>query len=357
MKHTTIMMVLFGLLLLPVHGLAQGETGDEDETAGDDEAPADDEAADEEAADEPAADEAAPADEAAGEPPFLPEGEPTTEPAPEGLWSPGEGEQAFEEAEQTEEVEAQADETYEEEPVEVEQEKKKAARKPLDFDTPGTRYRRTLTSFSISIGGGRLALFDEGMRAHSNREQMEYGQWELGLMVLPRLGVSVSAFEVGNNAFTVGGGYDEVTGDSASLSIDPGVAGWEATVRFVPTPPFFPIRGYVRAGGGMYVMHVRVMDYNASGNLRQRDFRGAAGFATVGLGVAIGTPMVTPRRRAVPVSFGLQVEGGARIGGGGTIAAAASGDLGDLGRMDLGPWYFRVAFQTSFWPKPPRAQQ
>jgi hypothetical protein len=83
-----------------------------------------------------------------------------------------------------------------------------------------------------------------------------------------------------------------------------------------------------------------------------------APFATVGLGAEISTPTHV-RRKAIPLALGMVIEGGVRVGGGGDVVAAPSGQLDELGGMDVGPWYFRVAFQASLWPAPkaPRAVQ
>ena len=130
--------------------------------------------------------------------------------------------------------------------------------------------------------------------------------------------------------------------DGGFLTMSTTVRGLDLSARFVPTPPHFFIRPFVRGGGGFYAVHVRVDDSGA-GNIGQRDAVGLAPYGLVGGGVEITSPTVLPSGRVVPFLAGIVVEGGARIGGGGPTPAAPSAALGDLGRMDLGPWYLRVA--------------
>ena len=344
MTRTTTLLLLLGLLALPTSAQAQGEEGDEttDETADEPAEPAPAEEA------EPASDDEAV--EATGEAAPAPvEATPVAEPAPPVWTAP----------EPVEEPES-APEIVEEAPAAPEElDDLKGKREKPDYVSTGDRYRRLGTAISLSIGGSRVAVFDEGLLAMRSDGDFHLAQWELGVMVVPRLGVSVSGMASPDRTMQVNGVYDEETGgNSAWIQIEPSVSAWEVTARFVPTPPFFPVRGFLRAGGGMYLVHVRVTDQQLGGNLRQRDFRGVAPFATVGLGAEISTP-TRVRRRAIPLAMGLVIEGGVRVGGGGEVIAAPSSQLDLLGGVDVGPWYFRVAFQGSFWPAPkvPRAVQ
>lgn len=358
MKRFTILMMLLGLMALPASASAQGDDGDEsgDETTEEGEAeaaPADE--AEAVPADEVApTDEPAPADgaEASAEEP-APDGEPVAEPATEAVWGATPDVAVEPEPEAEEVVEAEAEEVVEADPAQDPRRQNKP-----DFTSPGDRYRRLGTAVTFSIGGSRLAVFDEGITSLRSDADFHLAQWELGVQIVPRLGVSLSGLSSQARTMSVNGSYDETSGTETWLQVTPTVSAWEVSARFVPTPPFFPVRGFVRAGGGMYLVHVRVTDSNAGGNLRQRDHRGVAPFATVGLGAEITTP-TRLRRKAIPLSLGMVIEGGARVGGGGEVTAAPSSQLAELGGVDVGPWYFRVAFQMSWWPKPkvPRAIQ
>lgn len=327
MKRATILMLLIGLLL-PSVALAQGEQGD-DEAGGGDEAGA--QAGGAEGQDGTEGDATSPV-------PAVP-----AVPAVPDVWGAGapEAEQAAGPEGPGEAAETKADEV-------APAEQPKPRQKP-DFVHPGNRYLSLLTSISLSIGGDRIAVTDEGWRALAYGSGFDLAQWELGVMVTPRIGVSISGMQGewwGGSVDWQGDSEDDYDG----IELSTRVAAWEVTGRFVPTPPFFPIRGYVRAGGGGFLVHARAMDYSGD-NLGQRDYRGSAGFAVVGLGAEIGSP-TRAGRRAVPLAMGVQIEGGARLGGGGEVVAAPSSPVGVLGRFDLGPWYFRVAFQASVWPTP-----
>jgi hypothetical protein len=217
------------------------------------------------------------------------------------------------------------------------------------FNRSSTGYRSLLSAVSLSVGGGQLAAVDSGLTGSDSN--LHYHQVELGVLLLPRLGLSASFMVTEGSNFGTSGSNEEDEESSVSLAVEPGLQSWEVSARLIPTPPYFPIRGYFRAGGGVHLMHVRVIDHSAIGLQGQRDERGAAGFAVLGLGAEIGSPNGV-RGRAIPVTAGLVLEGGARIGGGGTVVAAPSADLGQLGRLDVGPWYFRAALKVSFWPSP-----
>jgi hypothetical protein len=201
----------------------------------------------------------------------------------------------------------------------------------------------------LSIGGGHLAISDLGLTVSDS--SLRYHQVELGVLLLPRLGLSASFMVTEGSNFGTSGSYEEDEDSSIWLSVEPGLQSWEVSARLIPTPPFFPIRGYFRAGGGMHHMHVRVIDGSAIGRQGQRDERGTAGFAVLGLGAEIGSPSGA-RGRVIPVTAALVLEGGARLGGGGSVTAAPSATLGSLGQLDVGPWYFRAALKVSFWPSP-----
>lgn len=350
MKRATILMLMLGLLALPASVFAQGEDGEDagDETTDEEAEPVPAEEVPAEAPETPEVEEEAPEVEPATE------ATPTIEPVAGEVWS------SSSEAEPVVEPEPEPEPVVASKPaVEPEPENEATTKSKPDFSKPGERYRRLGTAISLSIGGNRVAVFDEGLRSLSSDADLQLAQWELGVMVTPRLGVSVSGLSSPTRSMQINGPYDAISEISETrLQIEPTVSAWEATARFVATPPFFPVRGFVRAGGGMYLVHVRVTDLVASGNLAQRDYRGTAPFATVGLGAEISTPTQV-RDRAIPLAMGLVIEGGVRVGGGGEVIAAPNSKLDELGGMDLGPWYFRVAFQTSFWPAPkvPRAVQ
>jgi len=217
------------------------------------------------------------------------------------------------------------------------------------FNRSRAGYRRLVSAISLSIGGGHLATSDSGLTVSDS--SLRYHQFELGVLLLPRLGLSASFMVTEGSNFGTSGSYEEDEDSSIWLGVEPGLQSWEVSARLIPTPPFFPIRGYFRAGGGMHHMHVRVLDGSAIGRQGQRDERGTAGFAVLGLGAEIGSPSGA-RGRVIPVTAALVLEGGARIGGGGSVAAAPSATLGSLGQLDVGPWYFRAALKVSFWPSP-----
>jgi len=224
-------------------------------------------------------------------------------------------------------------------------------RSPATVQRSEDGYRKLGLAFSLSFGGGRLASVDSGYASLRGDDDMHFGQIEAEVLLLPRLAVAGSVIGTSSGGARVQGGYDEQLGSSGSFSVEPRLTSWDVSVRLVPTPPFFPIRGYVRLGGGVHHVHVRVSDDEVYDNLGQRDERGLAGFALMGVGTEIGSPTAA-RGRSLPVTAALVLEGGARVGGGGDLVAAPSADLGSFGRLDLGPWYFRAAFKLSFWPSP-----
>ena len=356
-RSTILTLLLLALLALPTGAFAQGDD-EADETGAEEEAPA--------PVDETTEDAPAPVDETAEDAPLEPtpevdaveavEVEPEEAEAAPPAVEPAPVQAAPAAVEASDRVGAPDEAALKS--AEVKPTAASPNKDAVGFNKPGTRYRRLGTAISLSIGGSRVAVFDEGLKALREESDFQLAQWELGVMVTPRLGVSVSGMTSPGRVTRVNGPYDETDASGLWVDVEPTVAAWEASVRFVATPPFFPVRGFVRAGGGMYLVHVRLTDSEASGNLRQRDYRGTAPFATVGLGAEIATPTHV-RSKAIPVAMGLVIEGGARVGGGGEVVAAPSSQLDQLGGVDLGPWYFRVAFQTSFWPAPkvPRAVQ
>jgi hypothetical protein len=342
------LILALGLLCLPASASAQA-AGDEepaDESGGDDEA-SDESGGDDEASDESGGDEAA--EESAGDD--------TTE--------TGEGEERTTKPASDEEAEAEPAENTTEESVEFpdpasfyndEAPDSDAVVEPTGptgpmFHRSAADYRSLVTAISFSVGGGRLASIDPGLAGLRGSGDLRYDQFELGVMLLPRLGLSASVMTTNTGSSSVDGLYDEIEGESLVLGVTPKIRSWEVSARLIPTPPFFPIRGYVRAGGGAHHMHLRITDYSADGNLGQYDERGVAGFAVLGLGAEISSPNGV-RGHSIPVTAALVLEGGARIGGGGDVVAAPSADLSSFGRLDVGPWYFRAAFKVSFWPKP-----
>jgi len=326
------LILTLGLLALPVSAFA-----DEDAESKDEAPTEEDDAPEEEAPGE----EGAPSEgEASAEEPAQSEGEAAAEPA---AASPEAVEPAL--------IAAPA--SFEEDPSDASAEAEAVVEPtgptgPL-FNRNTSGYRSLVSAVSLSIGGGRLAALDSGLTASDSN--LHYHQVELGVLLLPRLGLSASFMVTEGSNFGTNGSYEEDEGSSVSLAVEPGLQSWEVSARLIPTPPYFPIRGYFRAGGGVHLMHARVIDHSAIGRQGQRDERGSAGFAVLGLGAEIGSPSGV-RGRAIPVTAGLVLEGGARIGGGGDVAAAPSADLGQLGRLDVGPWYFRAALKVSFWPSP-----
>jgi len=218
-------------------------------------------------------------------------------------------------------------------------------------ERPNDGYRQVLTALSVSIGGGLLASQDSGYAALRGDGDMNYHQVELGALLLPRLGVAASVMWTDSGGARLSGPYDESGAAVTDIAVDPQLTSWDISARLIPTPPFFPVRGYFRLGGGAHHLHVRVTDDSLYDNIAQRDERGIAGFAILGAGAEVSSPTAV-RDRSVPVTAALVLEGGVRIGGGGELVAAPSADLGNLGRLDLGPWYFRAAFKVSFWPRP-----
>jgi len=333
------LILTLGLLALPVSAFAEeADSSDEEADSSDEEAPA-------EEADTP--EEEAPAEEGAA---------PAAAPAAAEEAAQPEGEGAVEAAAPTEAAEAApiaAPASFEEDPSGASEEADAVVEPtgptgPL-FNRTSSGYRSLVSAVSFSIGGGQLATLDSGLTASDSN--LRYHQVELGVLLLPRLGLSASFMVTQGSNFGASGAYEEDEESSVSLAVEPGLQSWEVSARLIPTPPYFPIRGYFRAGGGVHLMHVRVKDDSAIGLQGQRDERGAAGFAVLGLGAEIGSPSGV-RGRAIPVTAGLVLEGGARIGGGGDVTAAPSADLGQLGRLDVGPWYFRAALKVSFWPSP-----
>lgn len=223
-----------------------------------------------------------------------------------------------------------------------------APAEPVAEPAPEPARKGRYIGLALSLGGGRIAAFDEGYQDLTDAEQIPFGSWGIDLWVMPRLSVSLSGV-IGQQQSVNLADADGL----GSLRIDPRVTGMDASVRFVPTPPALPIRPFVRAGGGFYRVHVSVTDPSSTDNLRQRDVRAATPYALLGAGVEITSPHRV-RDVQLPFAAGILFEGGARLGGGGTVPAAPSVDLGSLGNLDLGPWYFRVAFVGS-WVLTPKA--
>ncbi|MCP4871210.1 MAG: hypothetical protein GY898_21075 [Proteobacteria bacterium] len=305
-------------LLLPMGALAQDEPSDEDE------APADE--PDEAPADEP---DEAPADEPSGpaSPPLIQETE-TRE-----IWP--------------DEVEEEPAPTEEAPPVVVEtvdaKEAAEQAKEPEPGPAPEPVVERPVAKrylgLALSFGGSRHAMLDEGWQDLTGREQLEAFQWSLDVSLLPRLAVSIGGTTTSRHTIDVYGG-------EGALELRPRVSSLDVSARFIPSPPSFPVRGFVRAGGGFVRVHVEAVDTDINGNLRQRDHRGATPYALLGGGLEI----VSPHRvkdRVIPFAFGFAAEGGARLGGGGATPAAPSVDLQGLGRLDLGPMYVRFSLVAS----------
>jgi len=318
MAHATFRWLLLLALLAPAAALAQDdEATDADEAGEADEAPAPDEA--------PVPDEApAPGDdEEAGTPELIPEARP--------LWDDG----------------AVADPAPEPEPAPVpvvEPAPEPAETEPEPAEPPPARIAErpmapAYLGVAFSLGGARLAMLDEGWQELTSQEQLETFHWALDVSLLPRLAISVGGAATTRHSIGAAGG-------DSYLELRPRISSLDVSARFIPSPPSFPVRAFVRAGGGFLRVHVEAVDTATGGNLRQRDHRGAAPYALLGGGVEVISPHRV-RGKVLPMAGGFSAEAGARLGGGGVVTAAPSVALDDLGSLDVGPWYFQFSFVGS----------
>ena len=215
-----------------------------------------------------------------------------------------------------------------------------AAPEPAAPAVPAARREaKAYLGLGLSIGGARHAMLDEGWQDLTGSEQLESFHWSLDVALMPRLAVSVGGAMTRRHTIRISGG-------DASMELRPQVSALDVSARFIPTPPSFPVRAFLRAGGGFLRVHAEAADPGVSSNLRQQDHRGAAPYALVGGGLEVMSPHRV-KDAVLPLAAGFSFEGGARLGGGGAVVAATSVDLQELGRLDLGPWYVRVSLVGS----------
>ena len=183
--------------------------------------------------------------------------------------------------------------------------------------------------FVVFVGGADVSVFDEGLLRWQDAPSLSAFSSSLDVYLHPRIAASVGGS---------GGAWRQtgIQGDTERVDFAVRTGSLDAAAKVVFTPPYWPVRPYARAGGGVRFAAVAIS--HGGENIDQRFAEGAAPYATVGLGVELTTPRVI-QTIEIPWGIGFRIEGGAQLGGGGSTPATPSVDLGEFGRLDLGPLY------------------
>lgn len=205
---------------------------------------------------------------------------------------------------------------------------------------------------SLFLGGQKVFVQDPGWGLVSPQDSAEAFAGEFTVWLHPNIGAAVGWSDTGEATRTVEY-YEPIEG--GSLRVDSRVRHVDFGVRGALAPEWLPVRPVARAAFGLRGVDVTVVDSNVSGNLRGREESGIAPFARLGGGIEVLTPRHVGKDwrdkgavRDLRWAIGVSIEGGVDLGGGGEIAAAGSVDLGDLGRLDLGPGWFRAGVVLLF---------
>ncbi len=330
----------FLLILLLIAGPAWAQDGDAEPSGEADEAPETegDKPAETEGEAEPAPSTGSPETDAKPAPGPAPTAEPSEAAPATEVWPPTEPEPVREAVpEPPRRAAAEPDETEAEIEAEGKEDDglsgyKKARKRARKARLELAAKRGIPAYFVVHLGGSNVSVFDEGLLRWQDAPSIAGFSSSLDVYLHERIAVSVG----GSVSEWRETGINAPGADRVSFSVRTGAI--DGAAKLVITPPYWPVRPYVRAGGGVRLAAVRIEQ--GGDNVDKRFAEGAAPYATVGLGVELTTPRIIYGVN-IPWGIGLRFEGGGQFGGGGTTPAAPSVDLGDFGRLDLGPLYFQ----------------
>ncbi len=216
-----------------------------------------------------------------------------------------------------------------------------ATRERAGHDLLAFRAKRGVPKyFTLFVGASGVSVFDEGLLRWQDKASIPQFSWAFDVFLHERIAVGIAG--------TLGGwGRSVIDGNASAVDLQLRTGSLEAAAKAVFTPPYWPVRPYVRAGGGARIAAVGLTGDARDDRLARRWHEGAAAYGLVGLGVELTTPRIWEGVN-VPWGIGLRVEGGAEIGGGGSTVLAPSVDLGSAGRLDLGPVYADVGLLLLF---------
>jgi hypothetical protein len=195
---------------------------------------------------------------------------------------------------------------------------------------------------SIFLGVSGTSVFDEGLLQWQEQADIPQFSWAVDVFPHERIGIGVAG--------TLGGWRKVVIAnapDTTGINLETRTASLEAAAKVVFTPPYLPVRPYLRGGGGARIAVIAVEGATRNDRLAKRWHEGVAGYGLVGFGIEVTTPRIWDEVE-VPWAIGLRLEGGLEIGGGGDVVMAPSVDLGTAGRLDLGPAYVDVGLLLLF---------
>ena len=206
-----------------------------------------------------------------------------------------------------------------------------------------------MPQLALHLGGQQVKTFDPGWGAIGDSDHIESFSAGLDVWVHPNIGVSLAWSDSGEMKDAVGGQED-----ADGLTTTGRMRTFDAGAKAALAPRWLPIRPIARAAFGVRGFELDVRDNSASGNLGGRMARGAAPYGRFGAGVEVLTPRYFGKgwrskgaQKRIRWGAGFMVEAGAEIGGG-EVPAASSVDLGEFGRLDVGPWYMRAGLLLLF---------
>ncbi|MCO4773816.1 MAG: hypothetical protein KDA24_27540, partial [Deltaproteobacteria bacterium] len=203
---------------------------------------------------------------------------------------------------------------------------------------------------SLFLGGQQVRIFDAGWGSLGDVPRVDSFSGGFDIWAHPNIAVSLAW----SDSNTVSDSVSDDT-EAASLNVTGRIRSFDGGAKAALAPRWMPVRPIVRAAFGVRTAEVEVQDGSVSSNLKGRQASGAAPYGKIGGGLEIVTPRYFGTGwqdknavKSIRWGAGFLIEGGAEIGGGGDVPAASSIDLGEFGRLDVGPWYFRAGLLIFF---------
>lgn len=207
-----------------------------------------------------------------------------------------------------------------------------------------------MPQLALHLGGQQVKTFDPGWGAIGDSDHVESFSAGLDVWLHPNIGLSLAWSDSGELKDNVAGRED-----ASSLAVTARVRTFDAGAKAALAPRWLPVRPIARAAFGVRGVELDVVDNSTSGNLAGRMASGAAPYGRFGAGLELLTPRYFGKswrspgaQKTIRWGAGFMVEAGAEIGGGGDVPAASSVDLGEFGRLDVGPWYVRAGLVLLF---------
>ena len=196
---------------------------------------------------------------------------------------------------------------------------------------------------ALFLGGQNVLGLDPGFGTIGDMDRVESFTWGLDVWVHPNIGVAMSWSDSQER-------FESLSDDTGgvSLSVSSRIRSADISAKAMLAPRWMPFRPIARVGVGFYSGRLIITDSNSGTNLKSRTFDAATPYLRVGGGFEITSPRYFGKghraknaRKRLRHGGGFTLEGGAQIGGGGSITGAPSLNFGAPGRLDVGPWVVR----------------